>query len=199
MEIQVRFRTNLLEVITNPSKAAKAQNYNSITSFNVTETHRDNNMYLLCLIIKGYPEKYSFEGFNDFFAILVNPIPRSIWPGKPVRQEAQDQKNLYSFILDGPQFIGTKSLSYSVVGESYKAFGIIGIFIYAFVYFIYLSFFDGLIYYAQKREALSIGIFGLAVFLAFWGVRSLNALITFIYPLILILLIIKFFSVKMTK
>jgi hypothetical protein len=66
MEIQVRFRGNLLDVISDPAKAAKMQELNSITTFDPTQSQRDNNMYLFCLMLKTYPDKYAYEGFNDF-------------------------------------------------------------------------------------------------------------------------------------
>jgi len=191
MELQERYRGNLLDVLANPSKAAKENDYTSATTFNIAASHRDNNMYLLCLIVNGYPKKYSFEGFNDVYAIIVNPIPRAFWSGKPVRKEAQELASPYGFISDGPVLITTTSLSYSVVGEAYKAAGLIGIVAYSMIYVLFLAFFDGVLFYVRKSHALSVGVLGMALFLAFWGFRSLYALITFSYPLLLFLIMIR--------
>jgi hypothetical protein len=99
MEIQVRFRGNLLDVISDPAKAARVQELRSITTLDPTQSQRDNNMYLFCLMVKSYPDRYSYEGFNDFFAVLTNPIPRSLWPDKPVLNGAQDIDHQSSFVL----------------------------------------------------------------------------------------------------
>jgi len=52
MELQVRFRGNLLEVIADPAKAARLQGLKSATTFDPTQSQRDNNMYLFCLMVK---------------------------------------------------------------------------------------------------------------------------------------------------
>ncbi|MBC8053462.1 MAG: O-antigen ligase family protein [Sphingobacteriaceae bacterium] len=188
MELQVRFRGNLLDVIVNPEKAAKENDLKSITTFDPSKSHRDNNTYLLCLLVKGYPDKYAYEGFNDFFATLVNPIPRAIWPNKPLMNGAKDLFYQPQWVLDGPLFMGTTSLSFSVVGEGYLANGLWGLLIYGSVYGLFLIFFDGIIYYTREKQPLPAGMLGVGVFLAFWGFRSFFALTTFLYPIMLFIL-----------
>lgn len=184
MEMQVRFRGNLLDVITNPEKAAREQGLASATTIDVTESQRDNNFYLFGLIVKGYPDKYNFEGFNDFVAILLNPVPRAFWPGKPILLGAKDVAYQSPFVLDGPLFMGTTSLSYSVVGEAYKSKGLFGVLFYAGVYALILVFFDALAVYSSRHQIIAIGLLGTSVFLAFWGFRSFFAFVTFLYPLL---------------
>jgi hypothetical protein len=183
MELQVRFRGDLLTVITDPAKAARENDMKSVTTFDPSKSHRDNNTYLLCLLIKGYPDKYSYDGFNDFFATLANPIPRAIWPSKPLMNGAKDLAYQPQWVLDGPLFMGTTSLSFSVVGEAYLAQGILGLLVYASVYALFLIFFDGIIYYTRDKQPLAAGMLGVGVFLAFWGFRSFFALTTFLYPI----------------
>lgn len=190
MEFQVRFRGNLLQVIANPEKAAKENDLKSVTTFDPSESHRDNNTYLLCLLIKGFPDKYNFIGFNGLLSILVNPIPRAIWPGKPVLSGAKDISEQSQFILDGPLFMGTTSLTYSVVGEAYMAKGIWGLLVYGSIYGLFLLFFDGIVYYTRDRQPLAAGLLGVGVFLAFWGFRSLFALMSFLYPIFLFIILI---------
>lgn len=187
MEMQVRFRGNLLEVLADPAKAAHDRGLASATTFDPSESHRDNNMYLFCLMVQGYPDRYHYEGFNDFFAVLVNPIPRAIWPGKPILNGATDLSHQFSFVLDGPLFMGTTSLTYSIVGEAYQAGGMWGVFVYAVAYALFMLGLDGMVYYAGQRQVLSVGVLGIGVFLSFWGYRAFFALIGFTYPLILLL------------
>lgn len=183
MEFQVRFRGNLLEVMSNPEKAAKENDLKSVTTFDPSHSHRDNNTYLLCLAIKGYPDKYKFQGFSDLFAILVNPIPRAIWPNKPVLGGAKDLSEQSQFILDGPLFMGTTSLTYSVVGEAYMQQGVWGLLVYGAIYGLFVLFFDGTIFYTRSKQPLAAGILGAGVFLSFWGFRSFFALMSFVYPI----------------
>ena len=197
MELQQRFRGNLLDVIANPEKAVRQSDFKSVTSFDPTQSHRDNNMYLLCLIVKGYPKKYAYEGFHDFLATVANPIPRALWPGKPVFVGAQDLIYQPGFVLDGPLYIGTTSLSYSIVGEAYKANGLAGILLYTAVYALILIFFDGIIYYTKEKQVLAVGLLGMSIFLAFWGGRAFFALMTFSYPLLLLLLFV--YIVKLVR
>jgi len=199
MELQVRFRGNLLEVLADPAKAARAQGLKSITTFDPTQSQRDNNMYLFCLMVKSYPDKYPYEGYNDFFAVLVNPIPRSIWPGKPILNGAQDITHQSSFVLSGPLTMGTTSLSFSIVGDAYKTAGFWGLLIYAFTFALFLLYFDGIIYYVRKRNPLTVGILGLVIFLAFWGYRAFFALISFLYPVILLLVFLKLMKMLRTR
>jgi hypothetical protein len=199
MEIQVRFRGNLLEVIADPGKAAKMQDLRSITTFDPTQSQRDNNMYLFCLMLKSYPEKYSYEGFNDFFAVLANPIPRSFWHDKPVLNGAKDISSQSSFVLSGPLTMGTTSLSFSIVGDAYKTAGLLGMLIYAILYGAFLLYFDGILYYADKKQPLSVAILGMVLFLAFWGYRAFFALISFLYPVLLLLIFFRIVKMFRTK
>jgi hypothetical protein len=199
MELQVRFRGNLLDVLADPDKAARLQGIKSVTTFDPTQSQRDNNMYLFCLMVKSYPDKYKYEGFNDFLAVLVNPIPRSIWPGKPILNGAKDITHQSSFVLSGPLTMGTTSLSFSIVGDAYKSAGFWGILIYAFTFALFLLYFDGIIYYVRKRNPLTVGILGLVIFLAFWGYRAFFALISFLYPVVLLLIFLKIVKLLRAK
>jgi len=196
MELQVRFRSNLLDILSDTDKAAKLYGTNSVTTFDPSKSHRDNNMYLFCLMVRYYPEKHEFEGFNDLIATLVNPIPRSIWPSKPLLDGAKDISQMKSFILEGPLDIGTTSLSYSIIGEAYYSFGILGLLTYSFFYFSFLLFFDGFNYHVMKSKPETVGVLGISIFLAFWGYRGFFALVSFFYPLLVLLLILRFFSRK---
>ena len=195
MEIQQRFRGNLLDVITNPAQAAHERGLDSVTTFDPTKSQRDSNLYLLCLMIQGYPAKYGYKGFSDLFTILVNPIPRAIWPDKPILYGAEELDKQAAFILDGPIFMGTTSLSFSIVGDGYQAGGTIGLFVYALFYGLFLLFFDGVIYYTHRSRPISVGLLGSGAFLGFWGFRALFALTSFSYPTIMFILFLKLVQV----
>lgn len=194
MEIQVRFRANLLDVIMDPDAAAKSRQMDSITTFDPTKSHRDNNMYIFCLAIKGYPSRYEFEGYNDLVAVLVNPIPRYFWPDKPVLVGAKGMEEQPAFILDGPLTLGTTSLSMSVIGEAYRSGGLIGLAVYSFIYGLFGVVIDGLLRIPSKSPVL-VALLAFGVFLSFWGFRSFFALVTFLYPFLLIIAILRFIGI----
>jgi hypothetical protein len=194
MELQVRFRGNLLDVLADPAKAAYEQGLSSATTFDPTESHRDNNMYLFCLLVQGYPDRYAYEGYDGFFAVLANPIPRAIWPSKPIMNGAKDTSHQPLFVMDGPLLMGTTSLTYSIVGEAYQTDGMWGIIVYATVFALFMLSFDGITYYAKQRHVLSVGVLGISVFLAFWGYRGLFGLVSFLYPLLLLVLLLYTFK-----
>jgi hypothetical protein len=199
MEIQVRFRGNLLDVLSNPEKAARSQGLKSATTFDPTQSQRDNNMYLFCLMVKSYPEKYAYEGFNDFFAVLANPVPRSLWKNKPVLKGAEDINAQSAFVLSGPLTMGTTSLSFSIVGDAYKTAGLSGLLIYALIYGLFILYFDGILYYVRKSNPMSIAILGMSLFLVFWGYRAFFALVSFLYPVILLLIFLKIMQKLRTR
>jgi hypothetical protein len=156
-------------------------------------------MYLLCLMVKSYPDKYTYEGFNDFFAVLVNPIPRSVWENKPMLNGAKDITHQSSFVLSGPLTMGTTSLSFSIVGDAYKTAGLLGLVIYAVIYGLCLLYFDGILFYANKKNPLSIGMQGMVLFLAFWGYRAFFALVSFLYPVLLLLIFLRLIKLLKTR
>lgn len=199
MELQVRFRGNLLDVLVDPTAAAKNRGLKSVTTFDMTESHRDNNFYILGLMVKSYPAKYKFEGFNDFFAVILNPIPRAIWPSKPLLGGAKEYSTLRAYIANGPLKMGTTSLTSTVIGNAYLSQGFWGIVVFASVYAAILAWFEGLMFYANRERVLIVGISGIAVFLSFWSFRGFFALVSFLYPFLLLTLTLKVISIKMKK
>jgi hypothetical protein len=95
--------------------------------------------------------------------------------------------------------MGTTSLSFSIVGDAYKTAGLPGLLIYAVVYALFLLYFDGILFYANKRNPLSIGILGMVLFLAFWGYRAFFALISFLYPVLLLLIFLRLIKLFRTR
>lgn len=196
MELQVRFRGNLLTVIADPQKAAKQYNMKSVTTFDPTETHRDNNFYTLSLVVKGHPTRYPHQGFDYLFAVLLNPIPRALWPGKPLLPGQKGLVTLLPALENGPLVFGTTSITLSIVGEAYLQGGACGIIIYALIYTLLLLFFDGLQIFTREGRPIVIGLLGNFLFLSFWAFRGFFALISFLYPLFLLLIILRFFVKK---
>ena len=78
----------------------------------------DDNFYRLCQTIQLIPESHPFVYEQYLIYVLVRPVPRVLWPGKP-----EDPG------FDLAAALGDKGVSYtsSIVGELYMSAGFIGI------------------------------------------------------------------------
>jgi len=176
-EYQMRKRSDLLEDVSG------FQDIVEETSFNPMETHRDNNLYLFTLNVMYMPNPYPFEGYFDFYLMLVNPIPRAIWPGKP----KGIQESVYTFqtargpASRGPLKVGTASLSSSIVSDGYKMHHYFGIALYGVIFGLMASVWDSV---GQRRLFVSKLYFILNaawLFWLLWSFRSSFAWITGMY------------------
>ena len=130
----------------------------------------DDNFYRLCQIIQLIPESHPFVYHKYFIYVIVRPVPRVFWPGKPVDPG-----------FDLPTALGVEgvSYSYSVIGELYMSLGFIGIAL------------GGLFYgriAAMARDLLARGttqgalvIYSIVVMALFSGMRSILELILVSY------------------
>jgi hypothetical protein len=186
-EFQKRKRTNLLEGVEGVGDLV------SQTSFDITETHRDNNLYIATLYVMHIPSRFPFEGFHELYVYLVNPIPRVLWPGKPKSAHMEMTEKFFKGrttqrapgpVLLGPLDIGTFSLSLTVIGEGYRMYGYLGIAAYALIFGFLASNWD---FIGQRRflQTKLYFILNCAWLFAFlWGFRSGFALITGLYPVL---------------
>lgn len=76
--------------------------------------HVDDNFLRLSQVIQIVPAERDHVGFQQLIFTAVRPIPRVLWPGKPVDSG-----------FDLPAIVGLKgvSLSTSIIGEWYLSFG----------------------------------------------------------------------------
>lgn len=154
------------------------------TSFDPTKTHRDNNLYIFTLSHMYRPYPYPFLGYNEFYALLLNPIPRAIWPGKPkgIQESQQSFAVAQGPPSMGPINLGTASLSHSIVGNGFDMHHYFGIALYAIIYGLLASAWD---YIGQRRLLLTKLYFILNsawIFWLLWGFRAAFAFITGMYP-----------------
>jgi len=80
--------------------------------------HVDDNIYRFCQIIQIIPETHPYVYHRYLVWILVRPIPRVFWPGKPVDPG-----------FDLPTALGAEgvSFSFSTIGELYMSGGLLAI------------------------------------------------------------------------
>ena len=130
----------------------------------------DDNFYRLCQIIQLIPKSHGFVYHEYLVYVLVRPVPRVFWPGKPVDPG-----------FDLPNALGVQgvSYSYSVIGELYMSLGFIGIALGGWFYGRVASFARGLLAHSSTQGALVI--YSIIVMALFSGMRSILELILVSY------------------
>jgi len=130
----------------------------------------DDNFYRLCQIIQLIPESYPFVYHKYLVYVIVRPVPRVFWPGKPVDAG-----------FDLPTALGVVgvSYSYSVIGELYMSLGFIGIALGGWFYGRVASMASGLLARCTTQGALVI--YSIVVMALFSGMRSILELILVSY------------------
>ena len=130
----------------------------------------DDNFYRLCQIIQLIPDSYPFVYHRYLVYVIVRPVPRIFWPGKPVDAG-----------FDLPTALGVQgvSFSYSVIGELYMSLGFIGIALGGWFYGRVASMASGLLARCTTQGALVI--YSIVVMALFSGMRSILELILVSY------------------
>jgi hypothetical protein len=130
----------------------------------------DDNFYRLCQIIQLIPESYGFVYHRYLIYVIVRPVPRVFWPGKPVDAG-----------FDLPTALGVEgvSYSYSVIGELYMSLGLIGIALGGWFYGRVAAMASGLLARCTTQGALVI--YSIVVMALFSGMRSILELILVSY------------------
>jgi len=130
----------------------------------------DDNFYRLCQIIQLIPEQHPFVYQKYFIYVIVRPIPRVLWPGKPVDPG-----------FDLPTALGVEglSLSYSVIGELYMSLGLIGVALGGWLYGRIAATASGLLARCHTQGALVI--YSIVVMALFSGMRSILELLLVSY------------------
>ena len=130
----------------------------------------DDNFYRLCQIIQLIPESYGFVYHKYLVYVIVRPVPRVFWPGKPVDAG-----------FDLPTALGVEgvSYSYSVIGELYMSLGFIGIALGGWFYGRVAAMASGLLARCTTQGALVI--YSIVVMALFSGMRSILELILVSY------------------
>ncbi len=153
--------------------------------------HVDDNFYRFCQIIQLIPESHPYVYHQYLVWVLVRPIPRIFWPGKPVDPG-----------FDLPAALGAEGVSYSctALGELYMSIGLIGIILGGWLYGVLAGMANQLL--LQRRTFGAILIYSVMMMALFSGLRSTLELILVSYVVLawvaLSRLIIKLGGYKVT-
>jgi hypothetical protein len=135
--------------------------------------HVDDNFLRLAQIVQVVPAERPHVGFQQLWFTIVRPVPRVLWPGKPIDAG-----------FDLPSIVGMRgvSLSSSIFGEWFLSFGWLGVV------------FGGWLHGRLARTVNSLRdheefhanpiVYGLAVMVLVAGMRSMIELVLMSYALV---------------
>jgi hypothetical protein len=121
----------------------------------------DDNFYRLCQVIQIIPDEHPHVTWRWMLWVAVRPVPRVFWSGKPVDPG-----------FDLPAHLGMKgvSLSLSLIGEAYMAFGFVGVVICGWIIGRVATNLAKVI--ENRRNTGAIMLFGCGTMALFTGMRS---------------------------
>ena len=134
--------------------------------------HVDDNFLRLSQIIDIVPAQHPYIYEKQIVFILIRPVPRVLWPGKPVDAG-----------FDLPVILEQEgaSLSSSAIGEFYLSFGIFGVLFGGFVYGKLGQMISGLLSSQQPSSAL---VYSLGTMTLIAGMRSMQDLVLMSYSIL---------------
>lgn len=142
----------------------------------------DDNFLRLGQIIQIIPKDHQHTGFDWLWYIVVRPVPRILWPGKPTGS---------GFSL--PEFLGYKGVSYSlsVIGEWYLAFGWWGVAGSGLLFGMLARWWTQL--FDESQTPTGIAVYGMGLMALFLGIRSMIEVILTTYPLLCLIVVDRLF------
>jgi oligosaccharide repeat unit polymerase len=147
--------------------------------------HVDDNFLRLTQIIDLVPEHHPYTYEKQLLYYAIRPIPRVLWPGKPIDPG-----------FDLPSILGKEgvSLSSSVIGEFYLAWGWMAVFLGGLLYGKLANTISVLL--VDVKGSSAILVYSLSAMVLIAGMRSMIELILMSYTLLAWVLITRILSIK---
>lgn len=144
--------------------------------------HRDNIFHWLLTATDVMPDKYEFTGDIPFVDLFLHPIPRFLWPGKPVNSG-------FPFITW--EDVGA-SLTISVMGEFFVAQGLLGVIIAGLAYGFAARNWDQIIQTAPDGSVRILIYYMGGVLFFVVGIRSFQEIVAQWYSVGFLVLVVYF-------
>lgn len=142
----------------------------------------DNNFNSLVRTLDLIPQFEPHTGWEAIIYWIVRPIPRALWPGKPINPGIDIPWELHERWGEG------FTLTISAVGDWYIAFGLISVVLAGLM----MGFLGGRLVMAWMRPRLrDTVLYSLGAMCLFIGLRSYLELILMSYPILALLVIEK--------
>lgn len=140
--------------------------------------HVDGNFLIIAHLLEFVPEAFPFVGWDYVFWAIVRPIPRVLWPGKPVDG---------GFDLAEVLGVPNTSIAISIAGELYLSYGYTAVLVGGIIYGRFASLVNGLL--EGQRADINPVFPSLLLVWLFVGVRSMLEIMLLGYVLMAILLL----------
>lgn len=174
MQFMLEYRNTGVQAITDEDKQLE-----------YTYLHVDDNFLRLSQIIEVIPEQHPYVYEKQILYILIRPIPRVFWAGKPLDAG-----------FDLPAILGKEgvSLSSSALGEFYLSFGWIGVLFGGLFFGKLANTLSALLPRLQSSSA--VVVYSLANMVLVAGMRSIQELVLMSYALLAWIVVTRFLLVK---
>lgn len=143
----------------------------------------DMNLPVVSRLTQEFPERYEFVGGELLFIAMTKPIPRAIWPSKPI-----DTSISVSSALSATDNVGTTSASF--VGESFMAGGHWHVGLYALFLGMFASVWNKI--GAQQQSLLGSITFISGLFFFAVIARSIQTAFPLLLPALFMIVVTKF-------
>ena len=125
----------------------------------------------LLFITKAVPDDFDFKLGRTYFVQAVNPIPRAIWPDKPIDDAGLELAKLKGAVAGGDAYL---TISPGLIGEMYWNFGIPGVIIISMLLGYLAKSWDRVRPFA-RQSILAFTVFAAGLAIIFLSGRSINA------------------------
>lgn len=134
--------------------------------------HIDDNFLRMSQVVDIVPDQHQYIYEKQIIFILIRPIPRVLWPGKPIDA---------GFDLPGKLEMQGLSLSFSAIGEFYLSAGMIAVLLGGFFYGKLARMISVLLVHQQGSSAL---VYSIGAMTLIAGMRSMQDLILMSYSIL---------------
>lgn len=131
----------------------------------------DYNLLSIIQLMRAFPERYPYLGFEMPWVAATKPIPRAIWPGKPE-----------GLSVGIEEAIGVEGLTVSCtfVGETYMAAGVFGVLLGGLFFGAVAAFYNRL--GGQGSSLYSLLMFAVCTYAMVISMRSITSFTTALLP-----------------
>ena len=145
----------------------------------------DYNLNSLAIIADAVPANHDFLGLEIIHWSLIKPIPRVLYPGKPLGLSVSIEE------IAGVQGY---TLAATYLGESYLMAGYFGVVVMSLFFGAFAAWWNRLA--LQRQSAYAMTVFALGFFVAGITMRSMLEFTTLALPVIALVAFNKFFLQK---
>ncbi len=140
----------------------------------------DSNLFNISRLVAVFPSAYAFIGWNMPFVALTKPVPRVLWPSKPV-----------DFAVGMEEALGISGMTISAtfIGESYIAFGAPGVGVIGLLLGLFCSWWNQL--GGQLRSPPALAVYTSGFFAVLITMRGLVFFTTALLPTAALLAIVR--------